>query len=154
MDRRLFPNSSQSSLFISSSAPFPMSFTRDNSFNTAKFVGTLRASSVPTTLRVNGKLNRNDRVDFFRIDVAPGATFSTQIDSGTIRGGRIRSTSYVQVPGQSLTKVQTEVYRPGFYSRETNVPFVNNLGFTLRIYTEVRNLTNKTVRYNSQSLFR
>lgn len=153
MDRPLFPNPSPSHS-LASSSPLSTSFTRDNSFNTAKFIGTLRASSVPTTLRINGKLDRNDQVDFFRIDVAPGARFSAQIDSGTIRGGRIRSTSYVQVPGQSLKKFQTEVYRPGSYSRETNVPFVNNLGFTLRIYTEVRNLTNKTVRYNSRSLFR
>ncbi len=153
LSKSIFSNSPQSSR----AAVLPTSQgtrDRDDFLSSAKLIGTLRANSTPATLRIRGKLDRNDRVDYFRIDVAPGAAFSTQIDSGTIRGGRIRATSYVEVPGQPLQKSQTVIYRPGSYSQETSVPFVNNLGFTLRIYTEVRNLSNRAVRYNSQSLFR
>lgn len=152
LKKALSVNSPQSRFWTS----LPQSLgTRDNSFNTAKFLGTLRASSSPVRLKLSGKLDRNDRVDFFRIDLAPGASFSSQIDRSTVQGGSVRVIVYFIVPGQSPTRVQTQNYRPGSYVEEFNTPFTNNLGFTLQIYNEVRSLSkNKIIKYRSQSLFK
>lgn len=151
------PQSSFSQFFSeSSTVPVPQSFPRtaNNSFNTAKRIGILRASSSSTKVKFKGKLNAQDPVDFFRLDIAPGATFSTQIDSGKLQGGKVRVINYVAFSGQTPFKAQTQVYNPGSFSKEYNDRFANNTGSPIQIYYEVRSLSKtKSISYNATSLF-
>lgn len=125
----------------------------DNSFATARRIGILRSSSRPITLSYRGTLNRQDRVDFIRLDIAPGARFSGSNEAGFVRGGRIRTTNYVQIPGQPRQRVLTVNYQPGPFREQSNAPFANNFGVTIRLYVEIRSLGRSAVSYQSRATY-
>ncbi len=149
-------NFTQSSFFASSAPSLSKSLRDSNSsFNTAKFLGRIKANASSGRVRFSGILDRSDQVDFFRVDVAPGASFSTATTSGKVKGGRIRINSYYSPPGQSPIKYLSVVFRPGSYSQEASVPLFNNFDSTIQVYAEVQSLSrNRTIRYSAQSLFR
>jgi len=128
--------------------------SNDDSFATAKFLGTLRASSSPIQLKYKGKLNKNDTVDFFRLDIAPGAAFATLTGFGNVRGGRLQVNSFVGVGGAAPIKSLSLVYNPGPYTESSSTPFVNNLSSKIQLYIEVRSLSNsKKIVYKATSFF-
>jgi hypothetical protein len=147
----------QSSSFPLTS-PLSLKATRvaDDSFATAKRIGTLRASSTPVTLNFRGNVNRTDRVDFLRLDIAPGAAFSTAQQTSQIRGGNIRIITYLELPGQARQKLLTVKYQPGSYSNSNSLgsPVANNFGGTARVYFEIRNLGQTKVTYQTTSTFK
>ncbi len=151
-----FPKSTQSSSFASSASSLSRSLrASNNSFDTAKFLGKIRPNASSARIRFSGTLDRNDPVDFFRVDVAPGASFSTANVSGTINGGRIRIKSYYALPGKSPTQYLSVVFRPGSYSEDARLPLFNNFDSTIQVYAEVRSLSrDKTIKYSARSLFR
>lgn len=112
----------------------------DNSFATANFLGTIRPGRLPVRFRASGTLNRNDRVDFFRYDFAPGASINNQVETGSLKGGRIKAISYVAVPGQAPRQFQALTYAPGRLREKYDTPVTNNFGTTIQIYIAVRSL--------------
>jgi hypothetical protein len=125
----------------------------DNSFATARRIGVLRASRTPTTLSYRGQLTSQDRVDFIRLDIAPGARFSGSREIGRVRGGRLRTTNYVEIPGQPRQKVLTVTYKPRPFREQSSSPFANNFGVTVRLYVEIRSLSRSPVSYQSKATY-
>ncbi|MFM7426358.1 MAG: hypothetical protein ACKO7W_15415 [Elainella sp.] len=113
----------------------------------------MRSSRTPVILSYRGQLNSQDRVDFIRLDIAPGASFSGSAETGRIQGGRVRTTNYVQIPGQPRQKVLTVNYRPGPFRERSNALFANTFGFTIRLYVEIRSLDRAPVSYRSKATY-
>ncbi|HEY9628801.1 MAG TPA: hypothetical protein V6C84_15990 [Coleofasciculaceae cyanobacterium] len=149
--------SSPHNLFRQYSAlsPFKQSAQKsDNSFATARSLGTLRAGSSPVKFRLQGSLNKRDRDDYVKLELAPGAAFSSITNLIAIKGGGIRVTSYLQFPGSSPQKVNSSTFAAGRRTQVTNAPFSNTFGVSVQLFVQVRSLKpSKDIFYNSGITF-
>ncbi len=126
----------------------------NNTFATAKSLGVLRASSSPVTFKLKGSLTKSDRNDFVKLEIAPGAAFSSITNSINIQGGGVNVTSYFQIPGSSPQKVNTSKFTPGKKSQVTNSPFSNSFGISVQLFVQVRSVSpSKDIFYNSRITF-
>lgn len=127
---------------------------RDNSFNTAKSIGTLRASSSPVQFGFKGGLNKRDRVDFFKLTIAPGAAFTSTRNQSNLRGGNVQITTYVEIAGGPRQRVDVSRFSPGKTSEEFNSPFSNSVGLSIQLVFEVRTLSPaRKINYQSTLTF-
>jgi len=126
----------------------------NNTFATAKSLGVLRSSSSPVTFKLKGSLTKSDRNDFVKLEIAPGASFSSITNLINIRGGDVKVTSYLQFPGSSPRKVNTSQFTPGKKSQVTNSPFSNSFGISIQLFVQVRSTSpSKDIFYNSGITF-
>jgi hypothetical protein len=126
----------------------------DNTFASAKRLGTLRASSSPVTLKFNGQLDRKDRDDFVKLEIAPGATFASTKTQINFKDGNLRVTSYLALPNSAPQKVSEFQYRPGKNVQLVNSPVSNPFGLPIQIFVQIRTLKpSKDIFYNASLTF-
>lgn len=70
----------------------------DNTFDTARQVRSLGASSLPINVRIQGTVGQADRVDVFKFDILPGANFPSNNNVFRASGGRLKVDFYAQHP--------------------------------------------------------
>lgn len=80
----------------------------DNTFATAKNIGTLRPGRT-RTIQASGAISRYDRIDIIKFTLAPRASFDSGVGTFSLRGGPIRANIYYQTPLINNNRV-TAVY--------------------------------------------
>ena len=127
----------------------------DDKFATAKSIGTLKASSAPTTFKFKSSLDKKDRNDFVKLVIAPGAAFSSTTNSSKTTGGKIRVTGFFELPGSSPRQITTFKFAPGTKSLTSDTPFSNTFGLSILLYLQVSTLTpSKPVSYDFKITFK
>lgn len=126
----------------------------DDSFGTAKSLGSLRASSSPVSFSFKGRLSKSDRDDFLKLEIAPGAAFASISNKVTIKGGNTRLAIFFEFPGSAPQQASSLRYRPGSTTQVSNTPFANTVGIPLQLYLQVRSLNaRKNTSYNFKLTF-
>jgi hypothetical protein len=127
----------------------------DNSFETAKLVGTLRASSSPINIRAKGVVGQSDRVDVFKFKVLPGANFPSYTDVSTVSGGKLKVAIYWQHPdftdGQ-IRFVGSRTLTGSSSLFDDNNPTSNTSFDPITAYIRV-STTNKNVKYEIKTTY-
>ena len=127
----------------------------DDTFAAAKSIGTLKASSSPVTFNYKSSLSKTDRSDFVKLQIAPGATFSSITNLSKTTGGKIRVTTFFELPGSSPQQATTSKFAPGTKSSTSNTPFSNTFGLSILLYVQVSTLTpSKPVSYDFKITFK
>lgn len=88
----------------------------NNSFATATNLGLYRGGS--GTVRASGSLSKSDPVDYFKFQVAQGASWSSGLDSLKVRSGGVRVTLFVD-SGSGLTRLSQTRYPKGSYPSQS-----------------------------------
>lgn len=126
----------------------------DDTFATAKSLGSLSASSSPVSFSFRGQLGKTDRDDFLKLEILPGAAFSSIAPSVTIRGSNVRLLTSFEFPGASPQPAASLGFRVGRSSQVLASPFANTFGVPLQIYLQVRRVNpNKRVSYRFNVTF-
>lgn len=127
----------------------------DDTFATARKIGTLRASSTPTTIRALGTLSPFDRVDVYKFTVSPGANFSSYTDLFQVSANRVKASAYVQHPDLTDDNIQFIGSRvlKGTTSLVTNRSTNNDSFDPLTLYVKVTLLGNGTTKYNFKTTY-
>lgn len=110
----------------------------DNTFETAKLIGTLGSSSDPATFKYKNKLDKNDRIDFFRVDLSAGSSFSSTRNLINVKGGNVNVTTFLVLPGAPRQQVDVSNFGSGSNSEESTTPFSNVFGATAQLYFKIR----------------
>lgn len=131
----------------------PRALDSDNSLKDAKFLGIVKPSSSSTTFQYQSSVGGGDKVDYLRLDIAPGASVSEQVDIVRIKGGTIKATTFVLVPGQSLQKIATFKYEPGKTVEKEEVNLVNPFSEPIEFYLKISAGKNK-VKYKAKTIFK
>lgn len=133
----------------------PSSQNPDDTFAGATSLGTLRASSSPVTFRFRNKLSKSDRNDYVKLEIASGAAFSSITSQAKITGGKVKATSYFELPGSTPRRATAFNYAPGTNSQVSNSPFSNVFGRSVILYLQVSSLSpSKNISYNFKITFK
>lgn len=100
------------------------SSNRDNSFKTARNIGTLFPSRFAQAVRASGSIGKSDRSDYYKVLLQPG--FSSSIASGqlTVRGGALRYSIFADI-GAGIQSVFRQRVTAGSYALTNDqVPLV------------------------------
>jgi hypothetical protein len=126
----------------------------DDTFATAKSLGSLSASSSPVSFNFRGQLSRTDRDDFLKLQILPGAAFSSIAPTVTIRGAGVRLLTAFEFPGGTPQPAASLRFRVGRSSEVISSPFANTFGVPLQIYLQIRRVNpTKRVSYNFNVTF-
>ncbi|MBD2089852.1 hypothetical protein H6F67_08295 [Microcoleus sp. FACHB-1515] len=124
---------------------------RDNSFATARDLGTFTSFSTQTSIRASGVIGRSDRKDVIKFTLAPGVSASSSSGRLIVRGGTLTYSLYGSVDGGRPQQQFTRRLPPGTY------PFPSTsfdaLPFSVTAYAVFDRPTGN-VRYNYQESYR
>jgi hypothetical protein len=126
----------------------------DDTFAGAKSLGSLGPGSSAVSFNARGTLSRTDRDDFLKLQILPGAAYSSIANTVTIRGANVRLITSVEIPGAPPQQASAVRLKVGTDSTVANVPFANTFGIPIQIYLQVRRISpNKRVSYNFKVTF-
>lgn len=124
---------------------------RDNSFATARDLGTFTRLSTRTSIRASGVIGRSDRRDVIKFTFAPGLSASGSSGRLIVRGGTLTYSLYGSVDGGRPQRQFSRQLPPGTY------PFPSSsfprLPFAVTAYAVFDRPTGN-VRYNYREVYR
>lgn len=127
----------------------------DDTFQTAKKIGKLKASSEPLVIRGKGVVGNSDRVDFLKFTVQPGANFSSNQSTYKISGGKVKLQVFAKHPELTNNKNQSLGVRSlsGRSSFFDDQPTFNETSDPITVYIKVSTSSKKTVQYDIKTVY-
>lgn len=133
---------------------FPRTLGKDDTLETAKLVGTLKSSNLPKTFKYKGTVGGKDTADFIKINFAPEVVFSKQIDIGQVKGGALKATTYVVLPGEPIKKLGSFKANPGKFVKRKNEELSNLFSEPIEFYLKLSTNKKDKVTYKTKTTFK